>query len=349
MSKILLIGSRQNKFDSTDTGGVSILFELLISELEKRGIDFIVVDTLSANYGGKGKTLLYSLYYIFKNIRNVDYVSLHALRNSYLSLGPILVVLSKIFKKNLSIRIFAGDFEDKYLTSNYIQKFLIRFILKNSNSVFFELKHLVYTFKKYNKNTYWFPNVRDEKIQKNKKRTFRKRFVYIGSINKEKGIDELCQAIKWLDKDYTVDLYGPIKYDYEKYSDSYFKQLGINYKGALKSDEVLDVMDRYDVLILPSYKEGYPGVIIEAFALGIPVIATKLPGIMEMCEHNQNSILIDSKSSQQLLEAIKSIDDKIYSHLQKGAIKSFSNFNSRIQTNLFLKHILKGEYVCVES
>ncbi len=337
MSKILLIGSRQNKYDPTDTGGVSILFELLISELEKRDIPFIPIDTLSANHGGKGTTLIYSLYHILKNIRKVDYISLHAIRNSYLTLGPILVILSKIFQKNLSLRIFAGDFEDKYLISNPIQKFLMRFILKHSNSVFFELHHLVSTFKQYNQNTYWFPNVRDEKIKNHRNRTYQKRFVFIGSINPKKGIDELCEVVQKLDKDIVCDIYGPIKS--KKYSTKYFQEIGVNYKGSLTSDRVLDVMNSYDVLILPSHIEGYPGVIIEAFALGMPVIATKLQGIMEMCTDNKNSLLIDVQKPEQLLEAIKSIDNEKYDHLHKGAIESFSNFNSHIQTDLFLKRI----------
>lgn len=344
MPKLLLIGSRQNRYDTTDTGGISILVELLISELKKEKIPFHVIDTLIANNGGKLKTLLSSNYQILKNIREFDHISLQGAQNSFLFIAPFLLILAKIFKKTVSIRLFAGNFGDKYRESNFIKRFLIRVILKNSNAIFFELKHLVSEFKKYNPNTYYFPNVRDEKIQRSKERTFQKRFVYIGSINEEKGIDELCQAIKSLNKNFIVDLYGPIKYDYEKYSDSYFKQLGVSYKGALKSDEVLDVMDKYDVLILPSHREGYPGVIIEAFALGIPVIATKLPGIMEMCENNQNSILIDVKNSQQLLEAIKSITDEQYIKLHQNAKKAFKNFNSHTQTTLFLERIkFKGK------
>ena len=115
--------------------------------------------------------------------------------------------------------------------------------------------------------------------------------------------------------------------------------MGINYKGALNSNEVLTIMDKYNVLILPSHREGYPGVIIEAFALGIPVIATKLSGIMEMCQDNKNALLIDVKKPQQLLNAIKSINKEQYFHLQQEAAKTFINFNSQIQTNLYLKKI----------
>ena len=339
MSKILLIGSRQNKYDPTDTGGISILFELLISELEKKNIPFQVIDTLVANNGGKVKTFFSTNYQVLKNIRNFDYISLHGTENNFLYISPLVLLLANVFNKHVSIRLFAGNFGDNYNKASYAKRNLIKLILKKSNAIFFELRHLVSEFKKFNSNTYWFPNVRAKEIQKNKTRYFQKRFVYIGSINEEKGIDELCQAIKKLENNITCDIYGPIKYKHEKYSPQYFKELGINYKGALKADEVQDVMDTYDVLILPSHREGYPGVIIEAFALGIPVIATKLSGIMEMCQDNKNSLLIEVKDTQQLIQAIQNIDNKNYQILHKNAQKSFENFNSHYQTNLFLKHI----------
>ena len=339
MSTILLIGSRQNKYDSTDTGGVSILFELLISELQEKNIPFQVIDTLVANNGGKLKTLFSANYQVLTNVRKFDYISLHGTENNFLYISPLLLFLAKFFNKQVSIRFFAGNFGDNYKKASYVKKNLIKFILKKFNVVFFELKHLVSEFKEFNSNTYWFPNVRAKEIQRNKSRSFQKRFVYIGSINEEKGIDELCQAIKALGDDITCDIYGPIKHKHEKYSSQYFKQLGINYRGALKADEVQDIMNKYDVLILPSHREGYPGVIIEAFALGIPVIATKLPGIMEMCQDNKNSLLIEAKDSQQLIQAIKNIDNENYQILHKNAKKSFKNFNSYYQTNLFLKHI----------
>ena len=339
MPKILLIGPRQNKYDLSDTGGITVLFELLISEFKKKNISFQIIDTLVANNGGKLKTLFFTYYQILKKIRKVEHLSLHGAENSFLLIAPILLILAKIYNKTVSIRLFAGDFGDKYKQANPIKKYMTRLILKHADTLFFELKHLVTEFKQYNPNTYWFPNVRDEEIQQIKDRSFQKKFVYIGSINKEKGIDELCAAIKKLDKEITVDLYGPIKYKSEKYSLEYFQKLGINYKGALKTDEVQKVMDLYDILILPSHREGYPGVIIEAYALSMPVIATKLAGILEICEHNKNALLVDVKNTQQLIEAIKSLDNAKYHILQKNAQKMFKHFNSRIQTELFLKRI----------
>ena len=339
MSKVLLIGSRQNKFDPTDTGGVTILFELLIYEFQKRNIDFKVIDTLGANNGGKFKTFFSTYYNIIKNIHKYNYISLHATANTFLYLAPTLILLSKVLNKQVSIRMFAGHFGDVYKTSSGFRKALARFVLKNADSIFFELEHLVKEFKKYNSNTFWFPNVRSEDIQIDINRKFHKRFVYIGSVNKEKGIDDLCDAIIKLDDDSICDIYGPCKYENEKYSVEYFKKIGVNYKGSLTADEVQKTMINYDVLVLPSYREGYPGVIIEAFSQGMPVIATKLPGILEMCKDDENTILIDIGEPKQILAAMKSFDDEKYERLHQGAKKAFLNFNSNIQTDLFLKRI----------
>ena len=339
MPKMILIGPKQNRYDKNDTGGVTILFELLISELQQKKINFSTIDTLKANYKNSPTMFPKIILALIKNIKSHEHISLHATMNSFLILSPIIIILAKVFSKTTSIRKFAGSLNEVYNDSNFLKRFIIRSILRHTDIVFLETKYLVNTFKKYNKHTFWFPNVRDANIQMKKAREFKKRFVYIGSINEEKGIDELCEVINKLDKSYICDLYGPIKYKNEKYSIEYFKKIGVNYKGALNSNDVLKTMDRYDVLILPSHREGYPGVIIEAFALGIPIIATKLLGIMEMCEDNKNALLIDVKQPQQLLKAIKRIDKKLYSNLHKEAIKSFVHFNSNIQTDLFLERI----------
>ena len=166
-------------------------------------------------------------------------------------------------------------------------------------------------------------------------RNFNKRFVYIGTVNEEKGIEELIEVAKQLDETYTLDVYGPLIE--KKYSEEYFEKHLVSYKGALVPDGVIHVMNNYDMLILPSYREGYPGVVIEAFSLGIPVIATRLTGIMEMIDDYQNGILIEPKKSKQLLNAILAIDENNYGSFSENAFASYDNFDSHLQTEKFLK------------
>lgn len=337
MSKLLLVGPLKNKKNVKKTGGEVVLFELLLDELRKKNIEFDVIDTLKDNYPNPAIAFFSSSMQLIKKFNKYEFICLQATNNSLFLLGPIIVFLSKIFNKKTSIRKSAGDLDVMYENSNFFKKMIIKYVLKNINVNFFETKYLLECFQQFNQNTYWFPNVREQVIIPVMPRSFNKRFVYIGTMNEEKGIDEIIAIAAQLDDDYTLDLYGPLLES--KYTEEFFQHKKVSYRGALNPTDVMGVLDSYDVLILPSHREGYPGVIIEAFSLGIPVIATKLEGIMEMVQEGVNGLLMDVKDSQQLKNAIESINTEQYTALSSNALKSFSTFNSQEQTNLFLKRI----------
>ena len=337
MKKLLLIGPLSNKHDASKSGGTVVLFELLLSELKENNIKFDVIDTLKENYYNSFFALISINFKLLKQIKNYELVSLHATANSLIIIGPIMTLLSKIFNRRTSIRKFAGNFHEIYQNSNKIKQRLIEYTLRNSSSNFFETKYLVEYFSKFNEHTYWFPNVRRIEIEPQLPKPYKKRFIYVGSIIKEKGIDEIIQVSNNLDKSYLIDMYGSI-ID-KKYNEDYFKKQNINYKGPLIPSDVLNIMNKYDVLLLPSYREGYPGVIIEAFSLGIPCIVTKLQGVMEMIEDKKNGLIVNVKSIKELEKAIKYIDEEKYIKLSINALESFKYFDSQVQTSLFLKRI----------
>ena len=60
----------------------------------------------------------------------------------------------------------------------------------------------------------------------------------------------------------------------------------------------------FDIFVLPSVKEGLPYVILEATACGVPIVATRVGGVPEIIEDNQNGLLAEPKNSQELAEKI---------------------------------------------
>src|SRR5690606_41557275 len=110
------------------------------------------------------------------------------------------------------------------------------------------------------------------------------------------------------------------------------------YKGPVKSDEVVDLLSQYDVLVLPSYKEGYPGVIIEALSIGMPVIATKLRGIQEMVD-SSCAILFEVGNQRALADAIMHFNSNNYTRYCSEAYKAFSKFDSEKQMPRILRII----------
>jgi len=334
--KVLLIGPRFNKKNSELVGGPIVLFEGLIKEFKNSNIDFDIIDTNKKNY-----RFLYTSYICI--ISNILYkslfcnsISFHSSRD-YMLFGPFIILIGKLFGRKTSLRKFGGEAKRTYEDAIGLKKKYLLFIFQNFNSLFMETKYLENFFKRINKDTHWFPNVRTRNEIAKLPRKFQKRFVFISHVIKEKGITEIIEASAKLDNSYTVDVYGPILDS--DYSVKSFVGTNVSYKGALKSSEVLEVLNSYDVALLPSYKEGYPGIIIESYSLGIPVISTNLDSIMEIVDNYKTGILVEPRSVLQLEEAIKYFDLNNYEKMSELAYEKFSLFESTLNTKKFISII----------
>lgn len=333
--KILFLGPKLNKVNPAISGGGAVLFEDLLAQTEDYDFKYKVIDTNGSNYLNNLTAYVSIILKFLFSYPQYKYISIHGTAKDYIWLAPVIIFFSKLLNKKISMRKFAGNFNDIYEKSNLITKFLIRYVLRTSDINFFETKYLVNNFKIYNKHTYWFPNTRPRPNLKKNKKEFTKRFIFVGHIRKEKGIIELLEASNQLDKSYVIDLYGSLFKNVENID---FDIYHVNYKGSLKPEEVILKMSKYDVLVLPSYREGYPGVIIEALSLGLPVIATNLKGVKEIV-NEKSSVLIDPKNVKQLKEAIESFDEMNYSEKSDAALKQFEKFDSKLQYDLFFKRI----------
>ena len=101
-------------------------------------------------------------------------------------------------------------------------------------------------------------------------------------INKEKGIIDAIQVIKELNKKeikVNLDLYGMIeeqfKNEFQKYIDDNKKF--VRYNGIIDSNKSVTIIKKYDILLFPTkyITEGIPGTIIDSYAAGVPVLASK--------------------------------------------------------------------------
>ena len=341
-SKILLIGPLLNKKNPQLTGGAVVLFQNLLSELERENIHYLVVDTNKKNYTNTFVAYMNIFIQIFRKQFQVEHLSLHSSRD-YLLLMPFILVCGKIFNKSTSLRKFGGEAWDTLTHAKGLKRMVLNTLFKNVNFLFLEMKFLVEQFKSLNKNTFWFPNVRNMPTIELQEKAFGKRFVFISHVKQEKGIDEIVEVVKLLDSSYTIDIYGVI--EDEKYSEAYFKEQGISYRGALASDEVLSVLSSYDVLLLPSYKEGYPGIVIESYSLGIPVITTNLIGLQEIVDEGKSGVMIGVKDVGALKKAIEYFTVDNYQEMSVYAREKFSLFNTEQQTKAFIEMVLSKEHV----
>ncbi|WP_269519032.1 glycosyltransferase [Alteromonas sp. BMJM2] len=138
--------------------------------------------------------------------------------------------------------------------------------------------------------------------------------VFIGSIIPTKGIFELVEGIGVLKDRYPISLkiigVGPSTGHLRDKILSLGLQDSISLIGAVPHDGLSNYIQEADALILPSYREGVPNVIMESLASGTPVIVTRVGGIPEVVSSTLNGVFIDDLSASGVAEAIHNIKNQ---------------------------------------
>ncbi|TAN42098.1 MAG: glycosyltransferase family 1 protein [Nitrospirae bacterium] len=106
-----------------------------------------------------------------------------------------------------------------------------------------------------------------------------------------------------------------------------------------ETDNVKDVINKADVVVLPSYREGAPKSLLEAMSMGKPIITTDTAGCREVCDHEVNGFLVPVKDSQALADAmIRMIEagEKRKEMGRMGRNKVLREFDERIVVGKYL-------------
>lgn len=132
------------------------------------------------------------------------------------------------------------------------------------------------------------------------------RFLFVGRIMKEKGVDELFYAIRKLKKKYSnirFEFIGWYEDDYEKEVEELQEEGLITYYGF--KPDVRPYIRNSHCIVLPSYHEGMSNTLLEAAAMGRPLITTDIHGCKESVVNEKNGYLFKLKSRDDLKEKIE--------------------------------------------
>lgn len=159
------------------------------------------------------------------------------------------------------------------------------------------------------------------------------KLVFIGRLQPQKGVLMLINAVSTFSlAQFTLDIYGKGEKNsayFDQCIDAVNKAANISWHGTLNSDEVLDTLGRFDMLCLPSaFSEMSPLVIQEAFAAGVPVLASRVYGNAEQVQHGINGLLFDFNSAQSLSAQLQRIlADRHLLYQMRGNISRPAGFN----------------------
>lgn len=169
-------------------------------------------------------------------------------------------------------------------------------------------------------------------------------FGFIGRVDVDKGFNEMMTAFRRISKEHEdarflfvgledkIDLVDQQLYKWSKESDK------VVYTGVVPDSEVYE--SAMDCLLLPSYREGFGSVVVEAGALGVPVIATDIIGPQESIIDGETGFLVQVKSSDALYEKMKLLykDRALGRRLGRAAMQ---HVRAKYDHDKLLKHILE--------
>jgi L-malate glycosyltransferase len=138
------------------------------------------------------------------------------------------------------------------------------------------------------------------------------KFVVASHLRKEKGIQDVLQAIANLPKELkeivTLDIYGEGAYEKEliKITETLNLTTQINFKGSV--DDLHLRYQKYDYLLHASYGETYCYAVVEALSAKLPVITTNdIGNVLQLVKHNHNGFLFDVGDVNGLAKILKNI------------------------------------------
>ena len=134
-------------------------------------------------------------------------------------------------------------------------------------------------------------------------------FLMIARLLRDKGVYEYVEAarqVKRMRPDARFVLVGPFDANPTAVKPeelaAWVREGTIEYEGAV--DDVRPAIEAAHVFVLPSYREGCPRTVLEAMAMGRPVITTDVPGCRETVEDGLNGFLVPARDPQALAQAL---------------------------------------------
>lgn len=168
-------------------------------------------------------------------------------------------------------------------------------------------------------------------------------FLFVGRLSEEKGIDLLLKT--FATSPYTIKIAGdgPLLGDIITYRTQY---PNIEFLGSMEKARILDLMCHCNALVFPSiWYEGMPLTIIEAFACGTPVIASRLGAMESMIEPGYNGLHFEAGNENDLkiqLEKWQHLDGEQKELYRKNARSSYEQYYTPEKNFMQLMHIYKA-------
>ena len=221
-------------------------------------------------------------------------------------------------------RLISDHFDHVRYGAHWVRKVLLQNDFVDKKLIFIRPSISPEFWEEYSSNKKNFSRKNEnENINENNKKNVQ--FIFWGRLIRSKGIHVIANAIKLLNEyDFVLNIVGDINSgdrSFRKFYSKNKRNKKIIFHGALNQKSLFKLGKKCDAALIPSsWFETGPITVYEAFAMGLPVLGTKLGGIEELCKDEVDSFLFELNNYKELAKnMIRLIDNpKIINELRNN-------------------------------
>lgn len=169
-------------------------------------------------------------------------------------------------------------------------------------------------------------------------------------VMEKKGIEEAIDAVTTINREsnseiYNLDIYGEISPEYKDRFETLVREFPpyIKYKGLVPYDQSVEVLKSYFALLFPTkfYTEGIPGTIIDAYASGIPVIASKWESFHDVVDDGQTGFGYQFGNQVEFISTLKELAENpaLIAAMKPQCLKKANEFSPKTAVKILLKNM----------
>jgi glycosyltransferase involved in cell wall biosynthesis len=157
------------------------------------------------------------------------------------------------------------------------------------------------------------------------------RLLFVGRLSVQKNLHMFLSALKGGSEQFETTLVGEGELETElKRAVNELRLQNVRFHGRADGDELRELYVNADVFVLPSEREGMPLVLLEALAMGLPIVATDVSGNRDIVVDGENGILVPLGDTSGLRQALLSVTGDLgrYLHMSKTSQRLAARYSS---------------------
>ena len=326
MKNLLYIGNKLSEHGYTLTS-----IETLGTFLDDAGFNVYY----ASSHKNKAFRMFEMISKTLKYAKKVDYVLIDTYSTNNFWYAFIISQICRILKLKYIPKLHGGNLPNRIVRS----KFFSDLLFKNA---YINIAPSNYLFEAFIKNGYtnlkYIPNTIDLQLYISSKKEFDSpKLLWVRSFAQ---IYNPLMAVKVFIKiknsypNAKICMVGPIKDDsYEKTLNFVKKNnVDVKFTGKLSKKEWIELSREYNVFINTTHFDNTPISVIEAMALGLPVVSTKVGGIPYLLEHNDNALLVEDGAVNDMVQQINRLftEPHLAQNLADNGKESVKSFDWKI-------------------